>query len=316
MRSTKRSQVDLEETMTDIDRIRGALFGVAVGDALGAPVEFMSADDIARKHGRVTTMLGGGWLNVEPGEVTDDTQMSLCVAEGIVAMPLAPVEEVGLRFIDWYNTKPKDIGRTCQSSIRNAMNNSKKSGKPADKSAWFAAARSTDNSLGGLSAGNGALMRTVYTGLYYGERHEAATVDIAKMTHWNEESNAACVLYSNLIAQFTEGAGINATSDLLKNTRYSGDIQNHAPTGYVVDSMCCALDSLLRTNSFEDAVVAAVNLGGDADTIGAITGGLAGALYGYEAIPGKWLETLEVDVVEKLMRLADVAYQNRGGVVS
>ncbi len=139
-------------------------------------------------------------------------------------------------------------------------------------------------------------------------------MDIARMTHWNEESTDACVLYSNLIAKFTEGTGIDVAVESLKNTRYSGDVQNQAPSGYVVDSMCCALDSLFCTGSFEDAVIVAVNLGGDADTIGAITGGLAGALYGYSAIPGKWLETLAVDVSEKLLRLADLADRNRGGV--
>ena len=77
--------------------------------------------------------------------------------------------------------------------------------------------------------------------------------------------------------------------------------------------MCCALDSLLATNSFENAVVAAVNLGGDADTIGAITGGLAGALYGFSAIPKIWLEQLSQEVTEQINRLAEIAYKKRAG---
>ena len=67
-----------------IEIIKGALYGVAVGDALGAPVEFMEAETIKKRHGSVTEMIGGGWLNVRPGEITDDTQMTLCVARGIV----------------------------------------------------------------------------------------------------------------------------------------------------------------------------------------------------------------------------------------
>lgn len=71
--------------------IRGAMFGVAVGDALGAPLEFMSAKSIKQQHGTVRDMIGGGWLNVLPGEVTDDTQMTLAVAHGIAVRPAAPL---------------------------------------------------------------------------------------------------------------------------------------------------------------------------------------------------------------------------------
>lgn len=95
------------------DRIAGALYGVAIGDAMGAPLEFMSKDEIARAHGRVTEMIGGGWLNVEPGEITDDTQMTLAVAEGIIENPDDPVKGIGNRFIEWAKSGPKDIGTTC-----------------------------------------------------------------------------------------------------------------------------------------------------------------------------------------------------------
>ena len=90
--------------------IAGALFGVAVGDALGGPVEFMDPESIARKYGRVSSMIGGGWLSLAPGEITDDTQMTLCVAEGIVENPTAPIEAIGRLFIQWANSGPKDIG--------------------------------------------------------------------------------------------------------------------------------------------------------------------------------------------------------------
>ena len=77
------------------DRIAGALYGVAVGDALGGPLEFMSAEEIHRQHGWVTTMLGGGWLDLQPGETTDDTAMTLAVAEGIIEHPEAPIQGWG-----------------------------------------------------------------------------------------------------------------------------------------------------------------------------------------------------------------------------
>ena len=103
------------------DSIRGAMFGVAVGDALGAPLEFMSAKSIQQQHGTVRDMIGGGWLNVLPGEVTDDTQMTLAVAHGIVDSPRDPIEAIGRYFVKWYNSSPKDVGATCASSIRSAI---------------------------------------------------------------------------------------------------------------------------------------------------------------------------------------------------
>ena len=293
------------------DKIFGALFGVAVGDALGAPVEFMSANEIISQYGRVTTMLGGGWLNLNPGEITDDTEMSLCVAEGIVIAPQTPVGEIGSRFIDWYNTRPKDIVRACEYPIRNVLRNSRKSGKIANTKAWFDAAIEAHGSVVGLSAGNGALMRTVYTGLYYGTEHAPMTADIAKMTHWNDESTEACLIYSQIIALLTAGADVKIIADVLRGTRYADHRQTYSPSVNVVDSMCCALDSLLATNNFENAVVAAVNLGGDADTIGAITGGLAGARYGLSAIPKIWLDKLSREVTDQINRLAEIAYNKR-----
>jgi len=295
------------------DKIFGALFGVAVGDALGAPVEFMSANEIISQYGRVTTMLGGGWLNLNPGEITDDTEMSLCVAEGIIIAPETPVGEIGARFIDWYNTRPKDIVRACEYPIRNVLRNSRKSGKIANTKAWFDAAIEADGSVVGLSAGNGALMRTVYTGLYYGTEHAPMTADIAKMTHWNDKSTEACLLYSQIIALLTADADVKIIKDVLRGTRYADHRQTYSPSANVVDSMCCALDSLLATTSFESAVVAAVNLGGDADTIGAITGGLAGACYGLSAIPKIWLEQLSREVTDQINRLAEIAYKKRAG---
>ena len=81
------------------DRIKGALVGVAIGDALGGPIEFMSAREIKEKHGRVTEMIGGGWLSLKPGEITDDTQMTMCVARGIAENPRDPFPAIGKNFI-------------------------------------------------------------------------------------------------------------------------------------------------------------------------------------------------------------------------
>ena len=148
-----------------IDRIEGALFGVAVGDALGAPLEFLNASQILERHGKpVAEMVGGGWLSVLPGEVTDDTQMTLAVAEGILRAHETGadmVECVGGMFLRWYATRPRDVGQTC-AMVLDALSGSDE----RTESAWHAAARNLFDQLRGRTAGNGALMRTVLRGGY------------------------------------------------------------------------------------------------------------------------------------------------------
>ena len=301
--------------------IKGALYGVAIGDALGAPLEFMSAKEIVNRHGKVTEMIGGGWLNVSPGEITDDTQMTLAVAEGIIENPDNPIEAIGERFIAWARSGPKDIGGTCSRSIYRAAREGPK--RPTE-AAWFNASKDTAKSNGRRSGGNGALMRTVYPGLYYQGRLMAVETSaaIAQMTHWDDESNEACELYTDMIHLLTEAvykqpeARSRIIDETLQGTRYQIDRLRHEkgdpePTGYVVDSMECALAAFYSTNSFEGAIVEAANMGGDADTIAAITGGLAGAYYGYEAIPDRWIKSLEPDIRKQLDTLAEAAVANR-----
>ena len=319
------------------DKIKGALYGVAVGDALGAPLEFMSSDMITQRYGCVTEMLGGGWLNVLPGEITDDTQMTLAVAEGIVANPDDPTEEVGARFVEWVCSGPKDIGGTCSASISGAQRmaaeeNPGTADKPGFNN-WIAASAETAVMNGQRSGGNGALMRTVYPGLFYSDLQEAKrkASDIGRMTHWDDESDDACRLYTHIIHEFIQTEYTAAeeidkeTRDGMKNiilrstlkgTPYDieelkgkqGDLN---PTGYVVNSMKCAVFFFRYTESFEKAVTDAANFGGDADTIAAITGGLAGAFHGYSAIPTRWVEALAPEIRERLDALTEAAVANR-----
>lgn len=307
------------------NRIAGALYGVAIGDALGAPLEFMSRDEIARKHGRVTEMIGGGWLGVEPGEITDDTQMTLAVADGIVKEPDNPIPAIGESFILWMLSNPKDIGGTCSMSIHNAAMKIgkkytliKRHARLNEEDEWFQAAKDTAATNGGRSGGNGALMRTVYPGLYYeGLREAVETAEaIAQMTHWDKESTTACSLYTKMIHLITEAGNDEEAWQLVEKTLQGSQYKlkprkGVGPTGYVVDSFKCALHSLAVTKTFEDAIVEAANLGGDADTIAAITGGLAGTLYGYNQIPQRWIQTLDQETREQLNRLAEAAVTSR-----
>lgn len=286
-----------------MDVARGALYGVAVADALGATLEFMSAAEIARRYGTLRDIVGGGWLALRPGQVTDDTEMTLAVAEGIAEQPDAPVEAVGRRFIEWLDTQPRDVGRTCAVAL-----------KYARRRGWADAARFAHDDLGGRSAGNGSLMRSAYPGLWYADRAQAlrVAVELSRMTHYDPLASEACELYTAAIWDMARG-GVPARQALkaaFGGTRYQAALAGQArldPTGFVVDTLNCALDAVARTSSLEDAIVRAVNLGGDADTVGAVAGGLAGAMYGYDSIPTRWREALDVRIRARLDAAAERA---------
>ena len=285
------------------DRIRGALYGVAVGDALGAPLEFMTAEEILAKYGApVCEMVGGGWLSVVPGEVTDDTQMTLAVAEGIVENPEMPIPTIGKRFIAWHDSRPKDIGNTCRMAIQTAK--LLIASNVDETEAWRRAGEDVAVRSNGQNAGNGALMRTVYPALYY-PRDEARekAIAIGAMTHRNDSSDKYCSLYVELITD-----ALDDPEDSMQAVRQiAAGMKELPPTGWVVGSFACAVKAIAQTKSFEGAIVQAVNLGGDADTIGAIAGGLAGAIYGFSAIPGRWKSRLADDVCTDLDSLAERA---------
>ena len=137
-----------------LGKIKGGLYGVAIGDALGGTTEFMSVREIQARYGYLTEIIGGGVWRLEPGEVTDDTMMTLCVAEGILENPRDPLDAIGVQFMHWYQTRPKDIGNTIRHTFENVEGN------------WFEAAYVTHIELG-QSAGNGSLMRCLPVALAY-----------------------------------------------------------------------------------------------------------------------------------------------------
>lgn len=311
--------------------IKGTLYGVAVGDALGAPVEFMGAESIEQQHGRVTEMIGGGWLNVRPGEVTDDTQMTLCVARGVVRNGdgdlNGAVREVGAEFIKWINSRPKDVGGTCSASIHGAIERGRKTGREDKPTAsnWMQASAMTDKSFGGKSAGNGSLMRTAFIPLYYTDDRQMkkAAEEISRMTHYDRIAAEACVLYCQIISGALRCKGgifdrLNVYEKAIQNsTEYAEALDKGfipRPSGYSVDSLKAAIwaietaeDHGTTRTFFREAVQYAVNLGGDADTIGAITGGLIGAICGYDSIPQSWIDALSDSTKAELNELAEAA---------
>lgn len=281
--------------MERIDRIKGGLFGAAVGDALGGTTEFMSRSEIKLAHGYLTEIVGGGVWRLEPGEVTDDTMMALCVAEGILDNPDEPMGAIGERFRSWYASRPKDVGNI----IRHVLE--------IYEGDWFQAAFLADQDLG-QSAGNGALMRCLPVALAYPDLRDVERVSRmqSKMTHYDERSNEACELYNRIAFRIlNENADLReAIGSEIRGSEYESILTEQPgcePSGFVVHTMRWALHLALTSESYEEVVQRAANEGGDSDTIAAIAGGLAGVYYGYGAIPERYANRLLIrDRLEKV----------------
>lgn len=301
--------------MAVFDRIKGALYGVAVGDALGGPLEFMSRGAVRKAYpAGLRDMVGGGWLNLKPGETTDDTAMTLCVAEGILeaesrtalrhASDDELAEAIGRRFVAWLESNPPDVGNTCREAIARAESNLAKGLAPA--LAWIRAS----DALGPNQEGNGALMRCAYAGLWNKDGKSAnLTARLqSHLTHSGEQSETCCGWYATVLWSYTYGVFDPDLSDCpVSPAPVSAD---WSPSGYVVDTMHAVMLAM-QESSFEEILVKAVNFGGDADTVGAIAGGLAGAKYGFKAIPKRWVAALDPALHVELDKLAKLAYNNR-----
>ena len=292
-----------EVRLTKQDKIKGALYGAVVGDALGAPLEFMPQEQIKVQFGKVTNMIGGGWLKVAPGEGTDETALLLAVAYGIMQKPDDPFAQIGKNFINWAISRPRDIGDTILRSVDKTM--SKGHGKYLiPKARWHESAGQVDVFSNRGSVDNGAILNTLYPALYYQDEREAVAkaLDISNMTHVNTQSDNACRIYTQLVHKLLHQDITNQEIDvLLDNTMYY-DYKNEEvqPTASAYDTIVTMLHAFMYTDNFEDAVLTAVNYGGDSDSIGAITGGIAGVRYGYKAIPERFIKALPEDVKHML----------------
>jgi ADP-ribosyl-[dinitrogen reductase] hydrolase len=279
------------------ERARAAFLGLALGDALGATVEFMTPGEIRAERGVHRDVVGGGWLRLRPGAVTDDTEMSLCIARAVVASGRWDLSAIAGAFAAWLRAGPADVGSTVRKGIRRYMLEGTLAGPPNDG-----------------DAGNGAAMRMVPVALATladGALLERRAVEQARLTHHHRLSDAACVHVGELVHLACLGrskARLRRASEALSarerafriDDRYDG-----LATGYVVDTLRTVLHFFAATDGFEECLVAVVNQGGDADTTGAIAGAIAGAYYGPAGLPRRWLRRLDQRVREEIERLAD-----------
>ncbi|MEW2414378.1 ADP-ribosylglycohydrolase family protein [Streptomyces sp. NPDC046866] len=278
---------------TRLDRAVGAVLGSAVGDALGAPYEFGPAGELAARGAEMRG--GGGW---EPGEATDDTQMAVLVGESLLEHDGLELPDIFGRFQRWAAGGPKDIGLQTEDVLT--------SGAPWDLAAalhFQANAR---------AAGNGSLMRASTSAVYFAADGRDPTMDaarrIAALTHGDRAAWEGTAVLHELVRIALDGADpLAALPEVLAavhpehRERYGRVLDPGWHPGLATEfngavwpCMGSAVWALRTTADFAEAVRAAVNLGGDTDTVAAVTGTLAGACYGQAAIPPEWTAAVHV----------------------
>jgi ADP-ribosyl-[dinitrogen reductase] hydrolase len=277
-------------------RARAAFLGLALGDALGATVEFMTAGEIHAAHGVHRDIVGGGWLRLKPGRVTDDTEMSLCLGRALEAAGGWDPRAAADRFAAWMRAGPVDVGSTVRKGIRRFMLEGTLAGPPCE-----------------ADGGNGAVMRVLPVALATladGPLLAAWAVEQARITHHHPLSDAATVHVGALVHLAVLGRGkprLRRASDGLaaRLPAFAFEGYRGPATGYVADTLRTVLHAFFSTRGFEECLVATVNRGGDADTTGAVAGAIAGAYYGEEALPPRWVRRLDRAVREEVEALAE-----------
>ena len=284
----------------------GGLLGVAAGDALGATVEFRTPAQIAERYGVHRDIIGGGAFNWRPGQGTDDTDLTMAVIDGYLSHTNgggSVLYCVAAEMITWFRTNPADIGGTTRSALARLTDTFDPS---------------TSGATSDCSCGNGSLMRALPTALIRTEPHQRRieAAEISAITHAHPRCVDSCIAYTEIAAALIDGADPVAAIDTARaldldpTVRAALSISAEVPvnelstSGYVIDSLTCAVWAIQQTDSFEDTLVALVNRGDDADTTGAIAGGLRGLIDGPAGIPDRWLERLEY-----AGRCADVAHE-------
>lgn len=273
---------------TPAARAEAAYLGLALGDALGATVEFMTPREIARQYGVHREIRGGGWLNLKVGQVTDDTTMALALGRAIIdddgeVLPLSCAHA----FDGWMRGKPVDIGNTVRRNLIQFRRTGNPEAVPSEH-----------------DAGNGAAMRVLPVALAALDWDEAKTFAAVRaqghVTHNNPMSDAACELIVVCVRDFLRGESLrqvyrrHIAPAIERFPQFAPRAKRRDnPSGWIVETMQVVLQSLIDADGFESCLVEAVNRGGDADTTAAIAGMLAGALYGPEALPVRWLKALD-----------------------
>jgi ADP-ribosyl-[dinitrogen reductase] hydrolase len=296
--------------MEEIDRFRGCLLGLAVGDALGTTLEFRPRGTFEK----LTDMVGGGSFNLSPGQWTDDTSMALCLASSLLEKKKFDARDQMQRYLRWAREGYLSSTGSCfdiGGTVAAALVHFQETDEPYSGS--------TDP----LAAGNGSIMRLAPVPMFYYPDEKAASyysAESSRTTHGAVACIEACRLFGAAIFRalagreredvlFGDSESSFESPEIASIARgiYRHKIEGHIRgTGYVVESLEAALWCFLFSETFEEAVLKAANLGDDADTTAAVCGQLAGAFYGRPAIPERWLEKLSMR--ERIENLAERLY--------
>jgi len=310
--------------MTEKNICKDILFGIAIGDALGVPVEFKSRETISLNP--VTDMMGFGTYNLPPGTFSDDSSLAFCLAEALTHE--FDLQRIGTNFVSWLNDNfwtPRgtvfDVGIATSQAIRRLQ-------------------RGCDPELAGgtdvSDNGNGSLMRILPLLVYIKDKPLAdrylTTRQVSSITHGHIRSLIACFYYLEFarlillgndkfqayrilqkeIPEYLHTLSINPEELKLFDRLINGNIydvpgKDIYSSGYVLHTLEASIWCFLTTDNYKTATLKAVNLGEDTDTTGAVTGGLAGILYGFDTIPKSWLKQIaRKDDIENLAnRLRD-----------
>lgn len=273
------------------DRQKGCLYGLAIGDALGAAVEFRMQGEFAP----VTCYRSGGPHCLEAGEWTDDTSMALALADSLAKG--WDTRDQLQKYLDWYNNGTYSVNGKCfdiGSTTRYALDNFERHGTivAEDDPKW---------------SGNGSIMRLAPVPIVFHNTSQLAeyAADSSATTHGSDQCKESCVYMAEILAGFINGKSKEEVLrpdftkkpsiimvEKIRQGRFKPADAHVEGSGWVIDSLNAALWAFWNSDSFEEAVLKAVNLGDDADTTGAVCGQIAGAYYGYSKIPASLIDGL------------------------
>lgn len=296
---------------------KDGIIGLAIGDAMGVPLEFCTREELMVNP--ITEMLGYGSHDVPKGCWSDDTSMTLCLIDAINSSKQIIPDDIAANFVRWIENEEFtatgekfDIGRTTLYAIMNFERGTKATESGLDDE---------------LSNGNGSLMRIApliyycYSNKLNEDEIYRIVNNVSSITHKHEVSIMGCFMYVLFGIELLKNKNLKQAYQKIKETnytmfsedcilKYNRIIENEIDkyqldeiksTGYVVDTLEATLWTLLTTDSYDSSIIKAINLGEDTDTVGACVGGLAGIYYGLEKINEKWKKTLlKYDYIEEL----------------
>lgn len=298
-----------------LDQIEGALLALACGDALGCNLETLTKEQIQQQVGRQTEIVGGrtrnDFYNWPKGSVTDDTEMTLVMAESLIAKPQWDVWDCLQRFVRWFQGNPQGLGKTTIVALKKAATLNPDSVNP-ELADFASGAKLSWETL--RSAGNGSVMRCSPIGILYAkhpEKLKQASIESCRITHEAPVCQATTLAYTRIMAavmnqqinnneQLTqllnktadEVASIDEETAAVLRRIPSQAIERLNPKGSSLNAMEVSLWAFYHLDNLEEALITLVNLGGDTDTNAAVAGALFGAQYGLDAVPERWRSVL------------------------